>query len=211
MMIKNSLICFILTILHFPAQTQVKNTQPNNTENVIVETTDRELIHLITGGENKTEIIKQLPNLYTQNLKKIYKFTNLTPHRALVKYANDKPFLRKGHELKSGKCLYIHRNDFNYLTIIQGSELLCSSNKTNKTSPCQPMDYTLDLISQQQIFTELPLNLHIDSLKGYYEFSYIKNSAVLSSTYGSNINFEESPYLILLHKDSSSTEECETF
>ena len=208
MMIKNSLIYFILTLLHFSAQTQLKNTQPENMKSVIVETADKELIHLITTSENKKKLIKQLPNLYTQKLKEIYKFTNSTPHRVLIKYTNDSPFLHKGHELKSGKCLYIHRNDFNYLSIMWGLELLCSSNE-HKIPPCQPMDYTLDLISQQQTFIETPPTSQFS--RGYYEFSYEQNLAELPNTYIPNINSEKPPYLILLQKDSNTEEECEIF
>lgn len=203
-MIKNISIYFILAVLHFSAQTK-------SVENLIIETENRELIHLITTAENKPEIIKQLPILYTQNLKEIYKFTNLTPHRALVKYKNDRPFQHKGYELKSGKCLYIHKNDFDHLSIIWNSEIICSSNE-NKTLPCQPMDYTLNLISQQQtfIYKDTP-SLPVFKLIGYYEFSYMKNLAELPNIYIPSISLKKPPYLILLQKDSNTEEECETF
>ena len=74
----------------------------------------------------------------------VYQFTNLTQNRALVKYDSHSPFLKKGHEVKPGECLYIHPNDFNHLSIslfIESSTLMfCDS---NDIQPCRPYDYTL--------------------------------------------------------------------
>ena len=224
MMIKNSLIYFILIVLHFTAQTEVKIPQPdvlipvkeatsNNTESMMVETTDGELIHLMMTPENKKEIQKQKSNLYTQDVKEIYKLTNLTPYSVLVKYTNDSPFLHKGSELKKSKCMYIHRNYFDYLSLLWNSELLCSSHEyrsTNKITLCQPMDYTLRLISQQQTFMGMPSEVQISSLRGWYKFSYLKNLEEMPYVYTPNIDFEKPPYLILLNQDKYE-EECKIF
>ena len=198
-MIKNcSYFILYWTIIGFVMQIQARNTSSKDLERIVVETESGSFMHLRTTNLDENETIEKLPNLYPEISKEIYKFTNLTPHRALVKYESTNPFLQKGHELNSGRCLYIHSSYFNHLMIIWDSELLCGSEKGQLPFPCRATDYVLDLISPHQ---QSPVLLEHTSLRGYYKLSYI------NTVYDN----EEPKDLVLLHKDISSTEECEIF
>lgn len=199
-MIKNSTYFFLFwTIFSVVTQTQAQDIGNKNLmDSIVVETTDGKLIHLKVTTPNKNKLTKQLPNLHPKILAEVYKLTNLTPHRAFVRYSNKDPFLQKGYELKSGKCLYIHSSYFDHLSILWRSQLLCGSEEGHYNPPCQPMDYALVLLPQQRV----TMNLLLEStlLKGYHEFSYINT-----------VYDERLTDLILLHKDIYSTKQCELF
>lgn len=200
-MIKNFSYFILVWTLFFTAVVQAQDVNTaDKMDNLVVETTDGELIHLRIPILDNNEIVEQLPNLCSKaEPKEIYKFTNLTPHTTLVTYKSTTPFLHKGHELKSGRCLYINNSYFEHLTILWGLELLCGSEAGIKQqSPCQPADYILALIPQQTIFMDTMLE--VSTLRGYYKFSQVKT-----------IYNGEPEGLVLLHKNTESDEECEVF
>lgn len=208
-------IYFILFTLSFSVHTQMQNTSSTNVENLFLETKNGVILHIKETAEIKNQLLKQLQNLSSpQILKETYKFTNLTPHRALIKYTSTTPFLKKGHELKSGECLLIHTDYFEHLSILWGSELLCgvdeSNHKKNKP-PCPSTDSILNLISQQQTSIGIPPALNFSELRGYYEFSYVRHLTGNLEEHTPFISFDGPKHLVLLHKESRTLEECKVF
>ncbi len=195
---KNLVYYFTLFCMTLSVPIQAQNVHSEAlTSSMVVETTDGKLIHIKMTLSDRDEAITQLRNLYPLVLTDMYKVTNLTPHRMFLKYDNRDPFLQKGHELKSSQCIYIHKDDFEYLTIsvtLPLSEILCSSNQNDRKPLCQPIDYILGFIPSQ---TEL---LPYENLKGYHEFSYV-----------STTSFGEQQALVLLHKHTYSTTQCTLF
>lgn len=135
-----------------------------------------------------------------------YKFVNLTDHRALVTYESIQPFLQKGHEVKPGECLYIHKDYFNYLSIflhIKGAtQTLCHY---KGTTICEPTDYTL---THPPDVTEADAAPDPSIVK---ELSYSETWQTPETEDTPAIQWSKIHRFIFMKKRTDTTEECGVF
>ncbi len=140
-----------------------------------------------------------------------YKFTNLTQNRVLVKYESETPFLKKGHELHKGECLYIQPNQFKHLSILLHTEssnlLFCDSN-SNYQSFCQSQNYTLVSVDDLKQDIENPSKFSI--IKEH--FAYLQEApAIQYSTPYTTHYLPPQEFALIKNLDLTDTEECDVF